>query len=62
MGDPEGGCGFSVEMFGLRASDHDRTQACRKKHEGFAQKSLKQARCYGIILIRDTIYPCSHIS
>ena len=62
MGDPEGGGGFPPEMLRMRASDHDRAQACRKKHERFAQKSLKQASCYGIILIRDTIYPCSHIS
>lgn len=55
MGDFESGGGFPAEMSGVRASDYDSAQACRKKHEGFAEKGLKQALNYAIIIIRDTM-------
>ena len=41
VGDPPGGSGFSVEMYGMRASDYDRTQNYREEYKGFKEERVK---------------------
>jgi hypothetical protein len=55
MGDFTGRSGFPFEMYGLRASGHDRPETSGKKYPWIAKKSLKSKKYYDIVLSRDIL-------
>lgn len=55
MGSTPGGSRFPAEMSGLWTPDHDRKKTVRKNVKEIIEK-LENARVYGIMFLRETLY------